>query len=103
MRLLAFVLFAGFLGVTGCNIPKTKDVPAAESPRVDFPNTINDTETLVHYGAYLRRLSAAELNKEHEAVRQNVAKSKTDLNRAQFLFDVFLQKPISILVEHFGS
>jgi hypothetical protein len=90
MRLLLFLLVAALLSTTGCTAYKIKDNSAtspATSPsefaKVEFPSPTNDAETLVQYAAYLRRLNATDLNREHETLKQNVAKSKTDLSRAQ--------------------
>lgn len=85
MRILILVM--AILGAAGCALiaPQTS---TSEPQRSRWPNasrTTNEAETLVQYAVYLRRLSVPELNREHDVMRQQVAKSRTDLNRAQLV------------------
>jgi hypothetical protein len=82
MRLLFFVLVAAFLSMTGCTLTK-KEVPLGEFSRGEIANAPGDAEILLQYAVYLRRLSSGEIIREQEVLRQNMVKSKTELNRAQ--------------------
>lgn len=95
-RLLTLTLVVALLGVTSCTLVPPAQKPAQQLPRPEAPKPemtrpelpnvdqgVNDAEALVQYAAYLRRLSAADLNREHESMKQHVARAKTDLNRAQ--------------------
>lgn len=85
MQLLFLAIIAVFMSAAGCALDGKviKESSVNEPSRPEFPVAVNDAETLVQYGAHLRRLSANELNREHEALKQSAAKSKSDLNRAQ--------------------
>jgi len=82
MRLFFLMLIPVFMSMTGCITTATKmPVPVEEPIKLEI--VPSDTEALVQYAAYLRRLSVTDLNREHEALKQTVAKSRTDLSRAQ--------------------
>ena len=60
------------------------DIPNTDVPKTDLPPVaVADGETLIQYAAYLRRLSPVDLTREHETVKQLVAKNKSDMSRAQ--------------------
>jgi hypothetical protein len=48
------------------------------------PRPASDTESLLLYYQYVRKLSASELNREHDTVRQSYGRSRTDFNRVRF-------------------
>jgi hypothetical protein len=102
---LSYLLLAGVVtAATGCALfpnlqlpgatqsqqepPKVEapkvESPKAESPKVEVvPATTGDAEALVQYTAYMRRLNAADQGREQEAMKQLVAKNKTEINRAE--------------------
>ena len=59
------------------------ETPKTDASRTDFPPAMNDGEALIQYAAYLRRLGPADLNREHDTVKQLVAKNKSDMSRTQ--------------------
>ena len=59
------------------------EAPKVEAPKVEVVQATGDAEALVQYTAYIRRLNAADLGREQDAVKQLVAKNKTELNRAE--------------------
>ncbi|MES2355744.1 MAG: hypothetical protein V4568_15360 [Pseudomonadota bacterium] len=83
-----FPLFiAVLLGMAGCVANRVVETPVQlpkhQSTARDSSNVASDSDILLEYANYLRRLSASELTREHESLRQAVAKSKTDLTRAE--------------------
>lgn len=84
MRLIFLMLVPVLISMTGCVITAPKPpVPVEEPPKVEVTPIVSDTDTLIQYAGYLRRLNAADLNREHETLKQTVAKSRTDVSRAQ--------------------
>ncbi|MBA2689623.1 MAG: hypothetical protein H0U63_02320, partial [Burkholderiales bacterium] len=86
--MFALLLVAVLLNAAGCHLMPSQEKPAPSqprpgSPRPEYSRFANEAEWLIQYAVYLRRLNNTDLNREHEAVRQQVAKSRTDLNRAQ--------------------
>ena len=91
MQEFPLVLLLALFGTVSCTvIPPLQNSPPPEPlrpqpqpPSLELPRASNDAETLVQYGIYLKRLPGAELNREFDSMKQNVARARTDLNRAQ--------------------
>ena len=96
---LSYLLLAGMVSAaTGCALfpnlqlpgpthsqrePPKVEAPKVEPPKVEVVQATGDAEALVQYTAYVRRLNAADQGREQEAMKQLVAKNKTELNRAE--------------------
>jgi hypothetical protein len=63
--------------------PPKQEPSKQETPKQDISQSADDAEALIQYATYLRRLNAADLNRELDAMKLTVAKSKSDVNRAQ--------------------
>jgi hypothetical protein len=48
------------------------------------PQPATDAENLLLYYQHVRKLSAADLNREHDAARQAYTRSRSDFNRIRF-------------------
>jgi predicted RNase H-like nuclease (RuvC/YqgF family) len=68
----------------GCVLPKpappSEPLPKVEAWRGEVAADASDADLLIQYSAYVRRLSAAEVLRELENVKQTVAKNH-DMNR----------------------
>jgi hypothetical protein len=52
--------------------------------RTGGPRPVSDSESLLRYFEYVRKLSAAELAKEHDTARQLYARTLSDFNRVRY-------------------
>ena len=70
----------------GCGVLRSVEPGAAPEPcvRTGAPRPVSDSESLLMYFEHVRRLSAAELAKEHDAVRQLYARAHSDFNRVRY-------------------
>ena len=83
------VLFpAGAVALAGCAI--LQDILEGFETRepapwvqAGSPRPASDSESLLLYFQHIRKLSAADLGKEHETARQAYAQSRTDFNRVR--------------------
>ena len=70
-----------------CASPASAPVPSANSSTIPVavPSTAaaTDADWIVDYATALRRMSATELQREHEAVKQNAARTRSDQSRMQ--------------------
>lgn len=80
--LLLTVLAA--LVTAGCGMLRGVGGDSESWVRTNGPRPTSDSESLLMYFKYVRRLPAAEFAKEHEAVRQLYAKSRSDFNRVRY-------------------
>jgi hypothetical protein len=67
--------------------PATAPEPAATfepSLRADSRRPVSDNESLLTYFEFVRKLSAAELAKEHETARQLYTRTHSDFNRVRY-------------------
>jgi hypothetical protein len=74
------------LVTAGCGVLRDLAPGAAPEPwvRTGGPRPISDSESLLMYFEYVRRLSAAELAKEHDTMRQLHARTPTDFSRVRY-------------------
>ncbi len=87
MKLYALVLMTSMSLLTaGCGVLRGVAPGAAPEPwvRTSGPRPVSDSESLLMYFEYVRRLSAAELAKEHDTVRQLYARTQSDFNRVRY-------------------
>lgn len=77
-----FLLLALLTALTGCATLRSGPTPGSgwQGPSI----AASQTDEALRYYAYLRGLSAAELAREHEAVRQAFNKSHGDFARIQY-------------------
>jgi hypothetical protein len=70
--------------VAGCGVLRIAE-PLEPAPWVqaDAPRPASDTESLLLYYQHIRKLSGADLSREHEAARQAYARARTDFNRVR--------------------
>lgn len=70
--------------IAGCGALKSREA-GRDTPWLTAGQTllVSEAEALLLYHEYLRRLSGAELNREHEGVRQSHARSGADFTRVQ--------------------
>jgi hypothetical protein len=85
---LQIALCAGWLALAaGCGLfPELETgAPAEPTPWVQPGSpTVTDVESLVLYFGYIRRLSAADLNREYDTARQAYNRGRIDYNRVRF-------------------
>jgi len=84
MRLAPLVL-VGCSMLAGCgalrSIESQEPVPWVQA---GTPQPASEAESLLLYYQYVRKLSGAELGREHDAARQAYARSRSDFNRVRF-------------------
>ena len=85
MRQIAFALAAlAMLSSTGCGVLRNAQTGAEPWLRAGAQRAVTDSESLLMYFEYVRKLPAAELAREHETVRQLYANSRSDFNRVRY-------------------
>lgn len=70
--------------VAGCGILRNFEAGHEPWVRADGPRPSGDSESLLRYFEYVRKLPAAEFPKEQETVRQLYAGSRSDFNRVRY-------------------
>jgi len=80
-RLILLVMGCAAI-VAGCGVLRTAE-PLEPAPWVQagMPQPASDAESLLLYFQYIRKLSGADLSREHDAARQAYARAYTDFNR----------------------
>lgn len=70
--------------VAGCGVLRIAD-PLEPAPWVQAgtPQPASDAESLLLYFQHIRKLSGADVSREHEAARQAHARARTDFNRVR--------------------
>lgn len=70
----------------GCGVLRSVEPGAAPDPwvRTGGPRPVSDSESLLMYFEYVRKLSAADLAKEHDTARQLYARTHSDFNRVRY-------------------
>jgi hypothetical protein len=70
--------------VAGCGVLRIAE-PLEPAPWVqaDMPQPASDAESLLLYFQHVRKLSGADLSREHDAARQAYARARTDFNRVR--------------------
>jgi hypothetical protein len=70
--------------VAGCGVLRIAE-PLEPAPWVQagMPQPASDAESLLLYFQHVRKLSGADLSREHEAARQAYARARTDFNRVR--------------------
>lgn len=70
----------------GCGVLRSVEPGAAPEPcvRTGGPRPVSDSESLLMYFEYVRKLSAADLAKEHDTARQLYARTHSDFNRVRY-------------------
>jgi hypothetical protein len=76
---IALLVTSGCMSLKQAEPPKPP--PKPEPWRSELPASASDVDALIHYTASVRRLVAAELTREHDSVKQAVAKNQSDVNR----------------------
>ena len=85
MRNRLVFLWLGCAAVAaGCGVLRIAE-PLEPAPWVQAgaPQPAADAESLLLYFQYIRKLSGAEVSREHEAARQAYARARTDFNRVR--------------------
>ena len=72
----AFVAGCGVLRIAGLLEP-------APWVQADVPQPTSNAESLLLYFQHIRKLSGADVSREHEAARQAYARARTDFNRVR--------------------
>jgi hypothetical protein len=72
----AFVAGCGVLRIAGLLEP-------APWVQADVPQPTSNAESLLLYFQHIRKLSGADVSREHEAARQAHARARTDFNRVR--------------------
>jgi hypothetical protein len=70
--------------IAGCGVVRIAE-PLEPAPWVQAgtPHPASDAESLLLYFQHLRKLSGAEVSREHEAAREAYARVRTDFNRVR--------------------
>jgi hypothetical protein len=70
--------------VAGCGVLRIAE-PLEPAPWVQagMPQPASDAESLLLYFQHIRKLSGADLSREHDAARQAYARARTDFNRVR--------------------
>ena len=80
--LLVIVLMS--LLAAGCGALRSLETGGEPWVRADGPRPLSNSESLLMYFEYVRKLQASELAREHDAVRQLYAASRSDFNRVRY-------------------
>ena len=72
------------LASAGCSTVRIADFANVPWVRDGGPRPVGDRESLLMYFEYVRKLSAGELAKEHDAVRQLVANANSNFVRVRY-------------------
>ena len=85
MRRSALLLIASVaLLIAGCGILRSFETGPESWIREDGRRPAGDSESLLMYYEYVRKLPSAEYAKEQETVRQLYARSRSDFNRVRY-------------------
>lgn len=86
MRRFAFLLMLALVPLlaAGCGALRSPETGGEPWVRADGPRPIGNSESLLMYFEYVRKLQSSELAREHDAVRQLYAASRTDFNRVRY-------------------
>ena len=68
----------------GCGVLRGLETGGEPWVRADGPRPATDGESLLMYFEYVRKPPAVELAKEHDALRQIYARSRSDFNRVRY-------------------
>jgi hypothetical protein len=70
--------------VAGCGVLRIAE-PLEPAPWVQagMPQPASDAESLLLYFQHIRKLSGADLSREHDTARQAYARARTDFNRVR--------------------
>jgi len=83
-RLVVAALFCGAM-LAGCNTLRgLESLEPAPWVQPGGLQPATDAESLLLYYQFVRKLSGAELNREHDAARQAHNRSRSDFNRVRF-------------------
>ncbi len=80
---LLLMLMAGLIAA-GCSALRSLEAGSEPWVRADGPRPASDRDSLLMYFEYVRKLQAPELAREHDAVRQLYAASRSDFNRVRY-------------------
>jgi hypothetical protein len=81
--LATLALACGLLA--GCGTLRSiESQPPAPWVQAGTPRPASDTESLLLYYQYVKKLSGAELNREHETTRHAYTRARSDFNRVRF-------------------
>ncbi|MBI2311842.1 MAG: hypothetical protein HYU77_04975 [Betaproteobacteria bacterium] len=92
LRIALWLALAGL--IAGCGALKSREA-GRDTPWLTPGQTllVSEAEALLLYHEYLRRLSGAELTREHEGVKQAHARSGADFTRVQLAMLLSLPTP----------
>ena len=85
MRYRLVLLWMGCAAIAaGCGVLRIAE-PLEPAPWVQagMPQPASDAESLLLYFQHIRKLSGADLSREHDAARQTYARARTDFNRVR--------------------
>ena len=69
----------------GCTVlPEMQTREPVPWVQAGSPQPASDVDSLVQYYQYIRKLSAAELGREHDAARQAYNRTRSDFSRVRF-------------------
>lgn len=71
-------MLAGCVAMQSAETGEVKPQVKSEAPR-----PVSDTESLLGYFQYIKKLPVAELSKEHDSARQAYAKARSEFNRVR--------------------
>src|SRR5574340_110138 len=72
-------MLAGCVAMQGAETGEAKPQVKSEAPRP----VSSDTESLLGYFQYIKKLPVAELGKEHDSARQAYTKARSEFNRVR--------------------
>lgn len=72
------------LPVAGCVAPRASESSVRPTPASVAARTASDNDKLIAYYEHVRRIPAAELSREHDAVRQLYANGSSDYLRLRY-------------------
>ncbi len=84
MRRSLLLLMLAALLAAGCGMLRSVETGGERWVGADGPRPASDSERLLIYFGYVRKLSAAGLAKEYDATRQHHAQTASDFNRVRY-------------------
>lgn len=86
MRRFVLLLVIALMSLlaAGCGMLRSLETGGEPWVRADGPRPLSNSESLLMYFEYVRKLQASELAREHDAVRQLYAASRSDFNRVRY-------------------
>lgn len=85
MSPLRIAALAGLVAaLAGCGVLRDREIAGTEPwVKADAPRPVSDLDSLLLYFQHIKKLSGAELGREHDNARQAYTRTRSELNRVR--------------------